>query len=262
MQIICCQLDIVWEDKIANHAKVIGLLESTDVRPGDLIILPEMFDVGFSNNIAVIAEDQNATTLTFIKSLAQKYKAYVLAGIVTRGSDKRGRNQAVVIDPQGRELARYDKLHPFTLSGESDLFTPGSGIVTFPWHQFNASVFICYDLRFPEIFRAAVCQGAQLMIVIANWPKVRQRHWATLLQARALENQAYVVGVNRCGSDPNHDYLGQSTIIDPEGKILACADHTQQIIKATLDHQALSEYRQTFPFLDDIRKDFLPAKKT
>jgi len=113
--------------------------------------------------------------------------------------------------------------------------------------------FICYDLRFPELFRMAVRQGAQLYVVIANWPASRVHHWVTLLQARAIENQAYVVGVNRCGSDPKVAYAGRSLVVSPRGVILADAGGGERVLSAELDLAALQAYRAEFPVLQDMR---------
>ncbi|HKG80277.1 MAG TPA: nitrilase-related carbon-nitrogen hydrolase, partial [Pyrinomonadaceae bacterium] len=126
--------------------------------------------------------------------------------------------------------------------------------------EFTVSPFICYDLRFPEIFRAAVFQGAQLFVVIANWPASRVRHWITLLKARAIENQAYVMGVNRCGNDPKLSYSGHSMIIDPRGEVLADASEVEGVISAEIDAEALAQYRREFPFLNDIHHEYVKTK--
>jgi omega-amidase len=117
--------------------------------------------------------------------------------------------------------------------------------------------FICYDLRFPEAFRVATRRGAQVLAVIANWPAAREGHWMTLLRARAIENQTFVIGVNRCGTDPNHTYSGRSQIIDPRGEILADAGSTEGLIHGRLDLQLLTAYRNEFPALRDMRDDLL-----
>src|SRR5581483_11109551 len=196
MKIIGCQFDIAWEDKPANFARVRSLLETRRPLAGELVLLPEMFATGFSMNVAQIAEPEGGPTETFLRETARELQIDLLGGFVRR-EQGRGSNQAVCYDPQGRELARYRKLHPFTFGGESDHYAPGTQIVTFDWHGVRVSPFICYDLRFPEVFRAAMAQGAELLAVIANWPEAREAHWITLLRARAIENQAYVAGVNR-----------------------------------------------------------------
>jgi len=126
----------------------------------------------------------------------------------------------------------------------------------FAWQSFQVAPFICYDLRFPELFRASARRGAQLFAVIANWPLTRAQHWITLLQARAIENQAYVAGVNRCGRDPKLGYNGRSLIISPQGDILADAEDKECVISAELDLAGLLAWREKFPALQDMRPDF------
>jgi len=126
-------------------------------------------------------------------------------------------------------------------------------VVTFDWRGARVSPFICYDLRFPEVFRAATRRGAQVLVVIANWPATRVEHWVTLLRARAIENQAYVAGVNRCGNDPKLAYPGRSVIVGPWGEVMADAGDGEGVAWADLDFAALESYRREFPVLRDIR---------
>jgi predicted amidohydrolase len=139
------------------------------------------------------------------------------------------------------------------LGGESANYQAGREVAVFPWQGFTVAPFICYDLRFPEHFRAATRRGAQLITVIANWPVKRIGHWVTLLQARAIENQAYVAGVNRCGADPTLTYNGRSLIVSPKGDILADAGHGESVISAEVNLQELLDYRRELPFLADMR---------
>jgi predicted amidohydrolase len=149
-------------------------------------------------------------------------------------------------------VARYNKIHPFTLGGESQHYAAGEDLVLTEWAGCKVAPMICYDLRFPELFRSAVRRGAQLFTVIANWPVKREQHWVTLLQARAIENQAYVIGVNRCGTDPKHVYSGRSMIVDPHGNILAEIGNREGMIEAAIDVAALEAWRKDFPALQDI----------
>lgn len=255
MKIVACQTDIRWEDKEANHAAVAALLEKASPAPDSMIVLPEMFDTGFSMNVDGIADDAHARSGRFLSGLAVVQKSYVVGGIVTRHPDGRGLNQAMVYAPSGEELARYSKMHPFSYAGETDHYAPGDEVVTFACGGFTFSPFICYDLRFPEAFRAAARKGAQVLVVVANWPAPRASHWTCLLEARAVENQAFVIGVNRCGADPNNEYAGGSRIIDPRGTILAEAGNGVGWIEAELDIRELVEYRRAFPALADMRDD-------
>jgi len=189
--------------------------------------------------------------------LAQQLQVYLLAGVVTGGGGGKGRNQAVVIDPEGKEISRYSKMQSFTLGGESDHFVAGNHFVTFQWHEALVAPFICYDLRFPELFRCAAWQRPHLFTVIASWPEARVSHWVTLLQARAIENQAYVAGVNRIGQDPKLSFSGRSLIVNPKGEIIADAGDQEGLISAELNIEELMNYRRDLPFLDDMRPEYV-----
>jgi predicted amidohydrolase len=158
-----------------------------------------------------------------------------------------------MFDCTGKEIARYCKQQPFTLGGERDHFVAGSKSVTAICGEFSLTPFICYDLRFPELFRPAIADGTQVIAVIANWPQSRIAHWTALLRARAIENQAYVVGVNRCGNDPRLAYPGCSIIVDPQGNPLVEADEREQVVIADLNLKDLVDYRRKFPALADMR---------
>lgn len=256
MQIIACQLDIVWENKPANHDRVRQMLADVAISPGALVVLPEMFATGYSMHVATIAEPVGGESQQFLSALAKDFQSFVIGGVAIAGSGGRGRNEAVVFGPEGKSLARYCKLHPFSLAGETKHYEAGEGIEIFEWHDFQVAPFVCYDLRFPEIFRQAARCGAELMTVIANWPQPREAHWLALLRARAIENQAYVVGVNRAGSDPHVRYSGHSLIVGPRGETLAEAGEGPQVLSADVELAPLLDYRQQFPALADIRPEF------
>jgi len=256
MQVIAVQHDVAWEDKLANHARVKQLLAGVAIEPGALVVLPEMFATGFSMDVERIADGPDGPTYPFLAQTARELKVFVVAGVVARGADGRGRNEAVVFGPDGREDARYCKLHPFSFSGEAKHYAAGSEIVVFECGGFRVAPFVCYDLRFPEIFRRATRRGAQLFVVIAEWPQERDAHWQALAKARAIENQAYVVAVNRTGRDPKLGYIGHSQIIDPRGEILAAAGEREEVIQADLTLEPLLEYRRRFPALEDMRGEY------
>jgi len=253
MKLYCVQSDIVWENKPANFAKIQTLLRAAAPARGSLVLLPEMFATGFSMNVSATQEGQERETTQFLKVSAIEFGVFLMGGLVPPTPTAKGRNQAVVFSPDGKELARYSKLQTFTLGGESDHYEAGSEIVLFDWRGFAIAPFICYDLRFPEHFRAATRRGAQIITVIANWPVVRIQHWVTLLQARAIENQAYVVGVNRTGTDPKLTYDGRSLIISPKGDVIAEAGSGECIISAEVSLADLETYRRDLPFLKDMR---------
>jgi omega-amidase len=255
MQIVGCQHDIAWENKPANFDAVRQMLSAAPLRPGALVVLSEMFATGFSMHVDRIAETRDGPTHAFLSDLAKSLASFVLGGVVTRAADGRGRNEAVVFGPQGQEVARYCKMQPFALAGEAKHYEQGEGITVFQWRDFQVAPFVCYDLRFPELFRQAVRAGAQLMVVIANWPQPRESHWLALLRARAIENQCYVAGVNRAGSDPHVAYGGHSLVVGPRGETLVEAGEGPQVITAEVDLAPLLEYRQQFPALADMRSE-------
>lgn len=265
MQLILVQPDLAWENPTANFEAVTRLLERTTVHPRALIVLPEMFSVGFTMNVAAVAEDENGPTESFLRELAMRHRAFVLGGVVRRAGSGakpeeapgKGRNDALVVGPDGRNVARYTKLHPFSYAGESEHFEPGKEVVVFDWDGMPTAPFVCYDVRFPEAYRHAVDRGARMLVTIANFPSARIRHWTSLLIARAIENQAYSVGVNRCGSDPNLEYPGRSVVIDPMGRILAEAGGSEDVITVEIDADLVLRSRDALPFLRDMRSDLL-----
>jgi omega-amidase len=259
MNVVCVQLDSVWENKQASHDKARALIEAAAPPPDSLVVLGEMFATGFSMNVAAI-HDGAGETANFLAQTARDFGVYVMGGLVTRTPAGRGRNECVVFSPDGTECARYQKMQPFTLGGEAEHYEAGVRPMLFQLHGFTVAPFICYDLRFPEVFRAAAVRGANLITVIASWPAVREHHWVTLLKARAIENQAYVVGVNRCGDDPKFHHPGRSLIISPGGEVLADAGNAEGTISAELDLNALLDYRKALPFLNDIRPDYVKAE--
>jgi predicted amidohydrolase len=246
----------VWEDKAQNFERVLTQVEGAGIEPGSLIVLPELFATGFSMNVAGMAEPRGGPTETFLADLARRYKSYVIGGMVTRDDDGAGLNDAVVFDSTGKEIVRYCKLHPFSFGRETEHYVAGDALVTFDQSGWVVAPFICYDLRFPEPFRVAARRGAGLMVVIANWPAPRTEHWSSLLRARAIENQSYVIGVNRCGSDPLNEYSGRSMAVGPRGEILDAADDKPALIRTELDMDALQDYRAKFPALQDMRSDY------
>jgi predicted amidohydrolase len=254
VNVLALQLDIAWEDKAANFAKARALAAAARPAPDTLIVLPEMFASGFSMNLAVTRQGTAREDETFLAALAREHGSCVIGGVVSSGADTRGRNDAVAFAPDGTLLARYTKIHPFSLGGEAEGHESGTEIVTFPWAGFTVAPFVCYDLRFPEIFRAAAHRGADLFVVIALWPVKRQQHWLTLLQARAIENQAYVIGVNRTGTEPQLTYAGCSVVIDPHGVIIADAGEQERTLAATLDLELVRAWRRDFPALRDAHE--------
>lgn len=257
-KIVGFQYDVAWEDRAANFERVRGLLGGAAgaVEPGSLLILPEMFSTGFSMNVEVTAEpEESSEALGFMRSLAAETRCAVLGGLVTPSESdcKMGRNELRVITPDGSQLARYQKNRTFRYTREFGYYERGTELAIFEWDGLRICPLICYDLRFPELFRRGTAQGAEAFIVIASWPEVRADHWVTLLRARAIENLAWVVGVNRIGPDPVWPNAGRSIVIDPHGKIVADAGaEAAGLLRADLDPEAVRSWRREFPTLMDM----------
>jgi len=254
MTVILLQFDIVWENKPANFSTVERLLRVAGPEKDSLVALPEMFATGFSMNSAVTAEAYESETEQFLSRMAKQFQIYLVAGAAMRGRDGRARNKALIFSPAGELIAFYAKMRPFTPGGEAQHYAAGQHPIYFRCADCTVSPFICYDLRFPELFRDAVAERRpELFVIIANFPEKRIHHWVRLLQARAIENQAYVAGVNRIGTDPFASYPGRSLLIDPQGEILADAGQNEGVIRAELDLATLRKYREAMPFLADMQ---------
>lgn len=257
MKAAICQWDVAWEDASTNRERARQYVTQANLDPGSLVVLPEMCASGFSMDPARAAEEPGGESELFLSGLARDLKLYVVAGLAVRDACGEARNQALAWGPDGQLRARYTKLHPFSLGGEHQHYLAGDEPVAFAWEGLRVAPFVCYDLRFPEIFRMATFGGAQVLVVIANWPVARIEHWMVLLRARAIENQAFVLGVNRCGQDPAHRYPGRSLIIDPLGVVLLDAGETEGVAQAELPISTLHQWRQGFPALRDARPEFL-----
>jgi omega-amidase len=251
MNVHLIQIDSAWEDRATNYAKARKLIAAADPQPGSLVILPETFSTGFSMNLAATAEPERGPTEQFLREMAAQYQSCVIGGVVTQTSNGQGMNQALAIAPNGTVLARYTKNYPFSLGGEDKVHVAGSGVVLFEWQGLRIAPLICYDLRFPELAREAMRTGAEVLIYIAAWPVKRIQHWITLLQARAIENLAYVIGVNRCGTDPEFTYTGRSVVVEPQGIVIADAAEQERVTTAQLDPAVVHDWRRQFPALKD-----------
>lgn len=251
MRVHLVQLDIVWEDRPANLVRAERLL--AHVAPGDLVLLPEMFDSGFSLNIERTA-DVRAETGAFLSATAARLGATIVGGTTALGPEGKGRNRALAFGPDGAELARYDKVHPFSFGREQSRFEGGGRVDVFEWNGMKVCPVICYDLRFPELFRAGLTLGAEMFVVIANWPAARVEHWRVLLAARAIENQAWVAAVNRSGRDPFLEYPGASRVVDPRGRVVLETGDAEGAPSAEIDPGVVRAWREAFPAWKDGRR--------
>jgi len=244
------QSDIVWEDKQANFHRARELVLRSEPLPGSLVVLPEMFATGFSRNLDITAESSDGPTSEFATQLAAETQCAVMAGLVLRSAEGT-HNVSLTISPEGSTLCHYEKRFPFSLGGESAVHAAGTKTTSFQWQGVRIAPLVCYDLRFPEVTRDAARQGVDLFVCIASWPVKRVQHWVTLLQARAIENLAWVAGVNRTGTDPDFTYPGRSLVADPHGVIIADGSDREQVLSAVIDTEVSSGWRKQFPALSD-----------
>ncbi len=263
MKIACLQIDTVWENKTENFSKVEKLTREAAAQECALVCLPELFSTGFTMNSERFAEEIPGNTTHFLEELAEKHRIYIIGSLIEkRRNNQRPKNSCVVYNKEGRQIAKYNKIHLFSYDEEDKHYSQGSSIPIFSIGHIKASMFICYDLRFPELFIEASVRGAKIIFVPANWPSTRLEHWQTLLKARAIENQIYIVGVNRTGRSPTLDYPGSSMIVGPFGGIVAQGSKREEIVVGEIQEEEVDRIRTSFPFfkdrktgLSDFRRD-------
>jgi predicted amidohydrolase len=250
MKLALIQLNAIWENKKANLQRALHFAKKAAQEKCDVIVLPEMFDTGFSMNAASIAEGQNGETEAALSNIAKENKINVIAGFAVKThGELKGRNMAFVYDRGGDVIATYSKINLFQMSDEDKHYISGSDIVTFGIDGMTSSVFICYDLRFPEIFRK-IAKDVEAIFVIANWPESRKEHWEALLKARAIENQCFVIGANRTGTDGNGiRYPGASCVFDPSGRLVCSGNDKDEFVACDINPSQVKEIRENFPFL-------------
>ncbi|MBA3656416.1 MAG: carbon-nitrogen family hydrolase [Gemmatimonadaceae bacterium] len=254
MRIALASMDQAWENKELNLERVSALANSAAGLGAELVVFPEMTLTGFTMNTGYSAETaENSPSVKALAQIAAAEKIWLLAGVVFR-SGETATNNLVGFAPDGMQRVLYAKIHPFSFAGEDRFFSRGEHLATLALTEFTLGLSICYDLRFPELF-AALADKADVLINIANWPRRRLDHWVTLLRARAIENQVYVVGVNRTGTDGNGvEYVSSSMVIDPNGVALSPVSTAGDIDVYDMTRQALDEFRKSF----STRQDRLP----
>jgi len=242
------QINIVWEDSKKNMQKVEDLVNKASKNKVELILFPEMTLTGFTMNIHNLLLPEGEI-ISWIKKVAINNNINIGIGFAIK-VDEKGKNKYVIVSKEGKVLVMYTKIHPFSYSGEDDKYYSGDEICICKINEFQITPFICYDLRFPEIFQIASKQ-AQIITVAASWPKSREHHWITLLKARAIENQCYVIGINRVGLGDGLQYNGASIFISPSGKILNKINSEETLIIRNLELEKIREVKDEF----DIKKD-------
>jgi omega-amidase len=248
LKVTLVQIDLAWQDAAANLARVDGIIRSIE-GPTDCIILPEMFTTGFTMEARAHAERMNGTTVARMIEWANAIRADVAGSLIIQ-ENKQYYNRLVWARPGGR-IVTYDKRHLFRMAGEQKVYSAGGGNVTIELHGWKLRPFICYDLRFPVWCRNREGEY-DVAVFVANWPEQRAQHWKMLLPARAVENQCYVIGVNRTGADGNGTpYSGDSAVIGPAGSVVFEQGRGECVKTIELSYDEIKNYRESFPAWKD-----------
>jgi len=258
LSIALIQADLVWEDHDVNLARFDEHIRRVPAGV-QLIVLPEMFSTGFSMQPQRLAQSMNGPAVAWMLERSQATGADVTGSLIIV-EDGQYFNRLIWAKPDGT-LACYDKKHLFRYAGEEKVYTPGNRKLLVECHDWKIRPLICYDLRFP-IWTRNLDNSYDAAIFVANWPEPRATHWRALLQARAIENQCYVAGVNRVGVDGNgYRYRGDTSLFDPMGRSVAAECDREAVVSGVLSAKVLAEYRRTFPAWMDADRDLLVGKE-
>jgi len=244
------EYDIGWQDPATSLARAEQLVQRARRGGARLVVLPEMCTTGFTMDADRWAEPFGGADAERLKSIARVNGVWLVAGIAARTPDGAAHNVAMVVSPSGELAGAYRKQRLFAYGGEHEAYVGGDGPMVVTMDGVRVSPFVCYDLRFPELFRA-VARRADLLVVIANWPAARRAHWDLLLRARAVENLSYVVGVNRTGEGGGLSYDGGSAAWSPWGDPVPTLASDPPLV--AIDPADVAAVRQKYPFLDDIQ---------
>lgn len=258
MRVVGIQLDTVWEDPQASFARARPWIAAAARAGGELVVLPEMYACGFSMDTARIAEAPGGPSTEFLVEAAREHGVWICGSVPERTADEPRPYNTLVLASPGGELHRYRKIHPFTFAKEHEHYAAGREFLTVEIAGVRCTFFICYDLRFADEFWANA-QATDCFVVVANWPARRRQHWIALSTARAIENQAFVVAVNRVGHGGELEYSGDSRIIDAWGETVSSAAGIETMLVADVDADAVRAARASFPVLADRRAP-TPAK--
>jgi omega-amidase len=247
------QMDIAWENPEQNFARTRAAVDEAAAAGHELVVLPEMFATGFSMNTEAVVP-QAPAIISWLEETARAAGIWLAAGlgVAPPEGELLPRNACLIFDPEGRERLRFHKIHPFSLVGEEKLYGAGDELVTLEISGVRVTPLICYDLRFPEPFRIAAPR-TDLFLVIANWPSRRAEAWQALLRARAIENQSFVLGVNRVGVAEGIAHRGDSALVDPWGAYRMSLATREGLVGGEVDPDDVRTARERFSFLADRR---------
>jgi len=258
LRVALIQQDTVWQAPAANLARARGFIEEAARSGARVAVLPELFTLGFTMAPEPFAEAIPGPTSEALAALAREFDLF-LVGSVVESHAPHPHNAAFVTAPDGSLIAAYRKIHPFSYGEENLHYSGGGECPVFEIDGIPCGLQICYDLRFPEPFRALAAGGAEVVFIPANWPLRRISAWSTLLAARAIENQMAICGVNRVGRDPQLEYPGRSAIHDCFGEVIAAGDATEGLVVGDIDLTQLRAWRARFPALKDRRVEVYAA---
>ncbi|WP_261807861.1 carbon-nitrogen family hydrolase [Paenibacillus sp. N3.4] len=250
------QMDIKIGEPDTNFARLNKLLEESlqAANKPDVIVFPEMWNTGYAlNEIQQLADPSGERTKAFLSEFARKHQVNIIGGSIADKREDRVLNTIYAFDRAGVETAEYSKIHLFRLMDEEKFLHSGDQLGLFELEGVPAGAMICYDIRFPELARKLALEGARILFVPAEWPHPRLHHWRTLLMARAIENQMYVVACNRVGTSGTTNFFGHSMVIDPWGEVLVEGDESEAVLHATIDLSEVVRVRDKIPVFEDRR---------
>ena len=246
------QMDIAWEDESINIKKCEEFIKKASCKKVELLLFPEMTLTGFTMNIEKLNLSEEEI-FNWLKEKCINYNINIGLGYAIK-IDEKGQNKYVIISNKGEVILNYSKIHPFSKAKEDEKYYKGNEIVSCQIDEFNISSFICYDLRFPEIFQKA-SENAHLITVAANWPGLRSSHWNALLKARAIENQCYIAAINRVGTSDGLEYTGESQVIDPNGEVITLLSSKEELIVCKIELGNVFKIRDNISVKKDRREE-------
>lgn len=252
MRVSMLQMDLLAGNPQANFLHVQALVEKALDEKPDVLILPEMWNTSYDfAQLRELADRKGIPHAQAMGKLACRYGVNIVAGSLADSRGENVYNTSYIYDRHGRQVAKYDKVHLFGLMGEKSYLTAGNDRQSFFLDGAKCGIMICYDLRFPELSRALALDGVCALFIVAQWPRPRQHHWRTLLQARAIENQFYIIAVNRVGQEGQNTFFGHSMVVNPLGEIIIEGSAEEEILTTDLDLAKVAEIRAYMPCFFD-----------
>lgn len=253
MKIGLVQMNIIWEDMEANMEKARQYFKEAAAGGVSLLVFPEMAFTGFSMNVDTLGV-RWTEQVDFMKQMTKQYKISAVFSCIVKEKDWDKAHNDLFFVEEGEIIMRYTKIHPFSFGREAKYYEGGDKIRSARWKGTTVGAFICYDLRFGDVFKISA-EKNPVIIVVANWPKTRILHWDRLLQARAIENQSYIIGVNRTGREPSLCYNGHSAVYGPDGALLTEITEDEKMVTAKIEADLVWQVRESFNVRADRREE-------